>query len=81
MLSTLLGRAQQARVVRDDLTAPDLALLTVGGSAIAGTAFPGLREDLWKRYAGVILDGMRPEGATKLRPGPPPKKRFEAPGT
>lgn len=79
LMSKLLRRAQEARVVRDDLTAPDLALLTAGGAAVAGIAFPGLREDLWQRYAGVILDGMRPEGATKLRPGPPPKKRFEEP--
>ena len=50
-----------------------------GSSPRAGVAFPGLREDLWKRYAGVILDGMRPEGATKLRPGPPSKKLFEEP--
>ena len=41
--------------------------------------FPGLREDLWKRYAGVILDGMRPEGATKLRPGAPARRAFEEP--
>jgi hypothetical protein len=33
--------------------------------------FPGLRDDLWKRYLRVILDGMRPEGASKLRPGAP----------
>jgi AcrR family transcriptional regulator len=79
LMSKLLRRAQEARVVRDDLTAPDLALLTAGGSAVAGVAFPGLREDLWRRYAGVILDGMRPEGASKLRPGPPPKKLFEEP--
>ena len=32
--------------------------------------FPGLREDLWKRYLQIILDGLRPDGATKLRPGP-----------
>jgi AcrR family transcriptional regulator len=79
-ISRLLRRAQQAGVVRDDLTAPDLALLIPAGSAAAGVAFPGLRHDLWKRYAGVVLDGMRPEGATKLRPGPPPRRVFERPG-
>jgi AcrR family transcriptional regulator len=79
LVSRLLRRAQEAGVVRDDLTAPDLGLLTAGGSAVAGVAFPGLRDDLWKRYAGVILDGMRPEGATKLRPGPPPRRLFERP--
>jgi AcrR family transcriptional regulator len=79
LVSRLLRRAQDAGVVRNDLTAPDLGLLAAGGSAVAGVAFPGLRDDLWKRYAGVILDGMRPEGATKLRPGPPPRRLFERP--
>ena len=32
---------------------------------------PGLRDDLWKRYLRVILDGMKPDGASKLRPGAP----------
>lgn len=76
----LLRRAQDAGVVRGDLTGPDLALLTAGAAGVAGVVFPGLRPDLWKRYAGVILDGIRPEGATKLRPGPPPRKVFERPG-
>ena len=42
---------------------------------------PGLRPDLYERYARVILDGMRPEGATKLRPPAPPKKLVVSPGS
>ena len=41
--------------------------------------FPGLRADLWKRYLGIALDGLRPEGATKLRPGAPARKVIELP--
>jgi AcrR family transcriptional regulator len=78
LLTRLLKRAQDAGVVREDITAPDLGMLAHAAGAVAGVAFPGLRDDLWRRYLGVILDGMRPDGATKLRPGPPPRKLFEA---
>jgi AcrR family transcriptional regulator len=77
LISRLLRRAQDAGVVRGDLTAPDVALLTAAAGSISGIAFPGLRADLWRRYLGVILDGIRPEGATKLRPPPPPRRIFE----
>ena len=79
LMSRILRRGQEAGVVRDDLTAPDLGLLTAAASSVGGLAFPGLRPDLWRRYLGVILDGMRPEGATRLRPGPPPRRVFEDP--
>jgi AcrR family transcriptional regulator len=77
LIARLLRRAQDAGVVRDDLTAPDVALLTAAAGSVVGIAFPGLRPDLWRRYLGVILDGIRPEGATKLRPPPPPRRVFE----
>jgi AcrR family transcriptional regulator len=77
LVGRVLRRAQDAGVVRDDLTGPDIALLTASASAVSGIAFPGLRPDLWRRYLGVILDGIRPEGATKLRPPPPPRRVFE----
>jgi AcrR family transcriptional regulator len=75
----ILRRAQDAGVVRDDLAAQDLGMLVNAATSIGGLPFPGLREDLWKRYLGVILDGIRPEGATKLRPGPPARRLFEDP--
>jgi AcrR family transcriptional regulator len=79
LMSALVRRAQEAGVVRDDLTGPDLAfLLTAAGAAIE-MPFPGLRPDIWRRYLGVILDGIRPEGATRLRPGPPSRRTFERP--
>jgi hypothetical protein len=40
----------------------------------------GVRGDLWKRYAGIVLDGLRPEGASPLRPGAPSRKLIESPG-
>ena len=79
LMTQLVRRAQDAGVLRDDVTAPDLAMLAHAVSAVAGVGFPGLRDDLWKRYMGVMLDGLRPEGATKLRPGPPPRRLFVNP--
>ena len=67
--------------MRDDLTGQDLGILIHSVAASAEMPFPGVRQDIWKRYLGVLLDGLRPEGATKLRPGPPPKRAFEAPLT
>jgi AcrR family transcriptional regulator len=77
VMSRLVRRAQDAGVVREDLTAPDIAMLSAAAGSVSGIAFPGLRPDLWKRYLGVILDGIRPEGATKLRPPAPPRRVFE----
>ena len=44
------------------------------------TPVQGMRGDLWKRYAGIILDGLRPEGASPLRPVAPPRKLIESHG-
>ena len=71
----LVRRAQDAGVVREDLTGEDIAFLLTAASSVGGLPFP-VRDDLWKRYLGVILDGMRPEGATRLRPASPPRRLF-----
>jgi AcrR family transcriptional regulator len=78
-MSRLVKRAQDAGVMRTDLTGMDLGMLLHAAASTSGMPFPGLREDLWQRYSGVILDGMRPQGATKLRPGAPPRRAFEQP--
>ena len=79
-MSALVKRAQEAGAVRADLAGQDLGILAHSVAASAELPFPGVRNDIWKRYLGVILDGLRPDGATKLRPGPPPKRAFETPG-
>ena len=79
LMTSLVKRAQEVGAVRSDLAGQDLGLL-IGCAAGAGEfPIPGLREDRWKRYLQSILDGLRPEGATKLRPGPPARRLFENP--
>ena len=67
----LLKRAQDAGAVRGDLSPSDISFLAGSAAYAMEVSKPGLREDLWKRYLRVILDGMKPEGASPLRPGAP----------
>jgi AcrR family transcriptional regulator len=75
----LVRRAQKAGALRDDIAGQDLMFLMAAVASLAELPFPGLRADLWKRYLGIFLDGLRPDAATKLRPGAPPRKLIETP--
>jgi len=75
----MVKRAQRAGVLRADVSGPDLAFLIAAVGSLDPLPFPGLRGDLWRRYLGVVLDGLRPEGATKLRPGAPARRLIELP--
>jgi AcrR family transcriptional regulator len=75
----LIRRAQRAGVVREDVAGQDLVFLIAAPGSLGNLPFPGLHEDLWKRYLGLLLDGLRPEGATKLRPGAPARRLIETP--
>jgi AcrR family transcriptional regulator len=73
----LVRRGQRAGVVREDIAGQDLIFLVAAAGSLGGIPFPGLRQDLWKRYLGVILDGLRPEGTTRLRPAAPSRRLIE----
>lgn len=75
----LVRRAQRAGVVREDVAGQDLVFLIAAAGSLGGLPFPGLHEDLWKRYLGLLLDGLRPEGASKLRPAAPARRLIETP--
>jgi AcrR family transcriptional regulator len=72
-LATLVERARSAGVVRDDLRAEDLPFLlsAVGGATGQCLSGCGGSPDLWRRYLGMVLDGLRSAGASPL-PVPPP---------
>ena len=68
-ISELVARAQAVGAVRADIGPADVALLLSGvahATAVAGDLQPVLRE----RYVRIILDGLRPHGASEL-PGEP----------
>lgn len=75
VMAVILRRAQEAGVVRDDLQPQDLSFLLMAAAAAIRSPVPGVRADLWERYARVILDGLRPECAmNKLQPSAPPRR-------
>jgi len=79
LTSQLVRRAQKAEALRDDIAGQDLMFLMSAVASLADLPFHGLRADLWKRYLGIFIDGLRPEAATKLRPGAPSRKVIENP--
>ena len=72
----LLRGAQEAGAVRPDLEPTDVMFLVTA----AGHAAPCRIDlpDVWRRYLGVILDGMRPEGASPLSPPAPSLAELDA---
>ena len=75
----LVRRGQRAGLVREDVNGQDLVFLIAAAGSLGKLPFPDLRDDLWQRYLGLLLDGLRPEGATKLRPGAPARRLIEKP--
>jgi AcrR family transcriptional regulator len=70
-LDEVLERARGAGVVRDDIVPLDL--LALGGMLSKLPPYRLEREpDIWRRWLGLMLDGLRPEGAHPL-PHPPPR--------
>jgi AcrR family transcriptional regulator len=69
-IEVLVERARQAGVVRSDVTVTDVYLLMCAPvHVVENLADP--EPELWKRYLGIIFDGLRAEGANPLpRPAP-----------
>jgi AcrR family transcriptional regulator len=69
LLARLVERAQEQGTLRADFTLVDIPLLLWAGGRVndaGGTIAP----ELWRRYLGLVLDGLRAEAATPL-PQPP----------
>jgi AcrR family transcriptional regulator len=67
-LGAIVDRARAAGVVRDDLRAEDMPFLigAVGGATGKCASNAAISPELWRRYLGIVLDGLRPAGASPL---------------
>jgi AcrR family transcriptional regulator len=72
-LDAIVERAKAAGSLREDVEATDLPLLAAGAAGSCQAA-GGDVPDLWRRYLGIMLDGLRPGAATPL---PVPPRTFE----
>lgn len=68
--ATVLARAQKAGAVRADVVPEDLSFLLM--SAVRASDEIETATGLHRRYLRIILDGLRPEGASRLPVEPPP---------
>jgi AcrR family transcriptional regulator len=66
----VVQQAHAARVLRDDVALEDLIPL-VGPVGRLPPAMVEANPEIWRRYFAIIMDGLRPEGATALPYGPP----------
>jgi len=71
----LLSRAQEAGAIRSDLTAEDVPFLTAAVS-FAGGPCARFTPDVWRRYLAIVLDGLRPDGASPLPVAAPTAEQF-----
>ena len=67
----LVRRAQAAGVLRADIDASDMLVLTMSVQATAGLAAAARRPDIHRRVLGIVLDGLRP-ARTEPTPLPVP---------
>ncbi|MBP2320409.1 AcrR family transcriptional regulator [Kibdelosporangium banguiense] len=65
-LTTLAQRAQDAGLLRADLVPDDLPRLMAMLTSTLWTMDPGA--DGWRRYLGLVLDGLAPAAANPLHP-------------
>jgi hypothetical protein len=68
VVEAVLVRAQQARVVRDDVTITDLPLLQHAIGEVADYTRE-VSPEAWRRIMLIALDGLRPD---RRRPSPMP---------
>jgi AcrR family transcriptional regulator len=66
----LVERAQAAGAIRADISGMDVILLMCAPNHVVSFV-PDPSPELWRRYLGIIFDGLRPDGAQPL-PHPAP---------
>jgi AcrR family transcriptional regulator len=71
MLKSLTERAQQAGVVRDDVTWRDLAIFARATATDEDALAVAGDKEQWQRILAVLMDGLRTAGSREL-PGQPP---------
>jgi AcrR family transcriptional regulator len=71
-LQSLVGRAHAAGVLREDVTAQDIPMVSLMLGSLMD-ASRGVAPELWRRYLELLLDGLRaggPESREQLAVGP-----------
>src|SRR3954471_3441086 len=76
-VTELFDRAKAAGVLREDADPLDTPVIMFMLGAVMDRA-RDVEPELWRRYLGLVLDGLRPESATPLAVGPPSVVQIDA---
>ena len=77
-LEAIVETAKTAGVLREDVAATDLPMLAAGAASTCQTA-GGDAPELWRRYLGIMLDGLRPARRRRCRSGRARSRRSSRP--
>ncbi len=69
LVRRLIERAHADGSLRPDFAPEDMPLVFMTAGRVLEAA-RGVAPDLWRRYLGLLLDGLRADGATSLPRGP-----------
>ena len=67
LVAEVVARAQEQGTLRADFAAEDVPMLFWTGGRVAEVT-ADVAPDLWRRYLGFVLDGLRADAATPLPP-------------
>jgi AcrR family transcriptional regulator len=76
-LDAMIARARDEGSLRDDFTLGDLTFV-LWSFAPLFEATASVAPDAWRRHLQIVLDGMRPEGATRQHVKPLSRPQLEA---
>jgi hypothetical protein len=80
VVEALTDRARRQGAVRQDITGQDIVLL-LGGVHQTAAPLMGAEPQLWRRYLGLVFDGIRAQAAQPLPHPPPGRFEFTGPGS
>ena len=73
----LIERAKAEGSLRPEVVPEDLALLFMANAGVIEVT-SGSAPDAWRRFLGIVLDGLRHEGSSPLPPAPTPRQTMRA---
>jgi AcrR family transcriptional regulator len=76
LVAELIARAQAQGALRSDFTPEDMPMLFWTGGRVAEMT-SAVAPDLWRRYLGLVLDGLRADAATPLSQPPLTRAQLE----
>ncbi len=76
-LTELIRRAQDQGSLRADFVPEDVPLLLMANAGVV-RVMRAAAPEAWRRFVGLILDGLRADGARPLPPPPTPAQTFRA---